>query len=71
MIGMVSAYATPAEFAQLIVGWNRFLRAFRLAGANDALHDRACDMYLFRLKVHVSPVQGEQLAPPQAGRHGQ
>jgi hypothetical protein len=28
-------------------------------------------MNLFGLKVHVSPLQREQLAPPQAGGHGQ
>jgi hypothetical protein len=56
---------------QIIVSWNRFLRTFSLADANNVLHDRARYMNLFGLKVHVSPLQREQLAPPQAGGHGQ
>ncbi len=55
---------------QIIVSWNRFLRGFGLANANNVLHDRACYMNLFRLEVHVSPFQREQLAPPQAGGYG-
>src|SRR4029077_19632746 len=56
---------------QIIVSWNRFLRGFGLADANNVLHDRARYMNLFGLKVHVSPLQREQLAPSQAGGHGQ
>lgn len=56
---------------QVIVSWNRFLRGFGLANANSVLHDRARYMNLFGLKVYVSPLQREQLAPPQAGGHGQ
>src|SRR6266436_2707714 len=65
----------PMPFAesldQIIVSWNRFLRGFGLADANNVLHDRARYMNLFGLKVHVSPLQREQVAPPQAGGHGQ
>ena len=56
---------------QIIVSWNGFLRGFGLANANNVLHDRARYVNLFGLKVHVSPLQREQLAPPQAGGHGQ
>jgi len=56
---------------QIIVSWNRFLRAFRFAEANNVLYDRARYMNLFGLEVHVSPFQREQLAPPQAGGDGQ
>src|SRR5258708_38639581 len=56
---------------QIIVSWNRFLRGFGLANANNVLHDRACYTNLFGLEVHVSPFQREQLAPPQAGGYGQ
>jgi len=56
---------------QIIVGRNRFLRGFGLASANNVLHDRARYMNLFGLKVHVSPLQRQQLAPAQAGGHGQ
>ena len=56
---------------QIIVSWNRFLRGFGLANANNVLHDRARYVNLFGLKVHVSPLQREQLAPPQASGYGQ
>ena len=59
------------SFDQIIVSRNRFLRGFGLANTNNVLHDRARYMNLFGLKVHVSPLQREQLAAPQAGGYGQ
>src|SRR5262245_47203228 len=56
---------------QIIVSWDRFLRAFCLADANYVLHDGARYGDLLALEVYVFPFQCEDLAPSQAGSYGQ